>query len=188
VGQPTQQCALAGIRTPNQPNVGDHLQFQDEASRLSILAGREFAWGTIRGTLEVRVALATATSARCRDAVALAGEILDHKTLLGVDHDRPRGHFDDEIAAIAAVPIASLTMCSTRRFPHLAMSHTGQVIDACASFHDHAATVSAVTAVRTSAWYESLTPKATASVSAVSGMHIDLNSVDKHRFARSSGK
>ena len=104
-----QQRRLAGIREPDQPDVGEHLQLQYESPFVALLARLRITRRLIRRTLEVPVAQSSAAAFEQYQPLAV-GRHLAHghqlRLALLVLHDtlghRAQRHGDDDVARIFA--------------------------------------------------------------------------------------
>ena len=109
-----------------------------------------------------------------------AGQVLEHVSGLGVDHQRAGRHVDHQILAVAAVAIRAAAALAAFGLPVFLLRERRQAVDALGRDDDHAAAVAAVAAVGPAARNVLLAAKADAAVAAAAGLDLQSDAIDEH--------
>ena len=126
------------------------------------------------------VAPATLATASCNQTIVQLHKILDDKAILRIDDDRAWRHPDDQILAVASVPVRALSVCTAFGSPELAVGQSREVVDIAFGYHDDAAADAAVPTVGTASRDVPLTPEADTARAAIARMDFDFDTIHKH--------
>src|ERR1700685_4274897 len=108
------QRRLAGIRQPEQADIGNDLEFQSQGALLTRQSRTELSRRAVGARLEAGVAPSTLAALRHFELLARAGQISERLIALGVAHHGARRHQYKEVlpaapgAAIGRTAIAGL--------------------------------------------------------------------------------
>ena len=115
-GQRRQEGGLAGVRQPDQPDVGDEPQLEAQPMLLAGLALLGVLGCLVGGGLEVRVAKAAAAAARDGRLLPGRDQVGDERAALVIDDGGAGRDLEDEVLAGLAVP-ARLRAAAARLAP-----------------------------------------------------------------------
>ena len=129
----------------------------------------------------MRVALAAVAAAGGDDAVAVVRQVFEHEAVLGVDDERARRDFDDQVVGALALLVGAAAGRAAVGPPEAVMGQGGEIVDAIFGDDDHAAAVAAVAAVGPAVRDVLFAPKADAAVAAAASLDFDGDAIDEHR-------
>src|SRR6185437_12817542 len=170
---------FAGVREPEQADVGQHLQFQLQFACLAWRAGSEAARRAVGGTLEMDVAETALAALRHQQLLPMRGEVADQFVGIEVEHGRADRHADHRVLAAAAVHVAAHAILAALRLELTLVAEVDQRVQAFVRDQPHAAAFAAVATVGTAERNELLAPEAGTAVPAVAGLHLDDGFVDE---------
>ena len=119
--QSTQQSAFAGIRFPNETDIGNDFQFQNNPPLFPDSAGRFFTWRLVGRGLEMGVSPSASTSFGHDKHFAIGRQIANHKLILAVDDHRTRRNLDGAVLPPFPMPVGSHAMGATPCLPLFSM-------------------------------------------------------------------
>src|SRR5262249_30271505 len=158
-------------------DVREQLELEPHGALFAQRAGLCRAWGLVPRGGEVDVALAAHAALREHEARAIRIEI-DQRLVRFVDH-RPDRNLDHEVVAGGAVLILVAAVLAAVRLVVALVFEVEQRRQRVIGHDDDAASVAAVAAGWTAAWYTILAPERGGAVSAVAGLHLDDGLVDE---------
>src|SRR5262249_38349137 len=182
-----QERGLPRVGEADDARVGQELQLEAHGA---LLARRARLGGARRGVprrFEMDVAAPAVAAARDDRARPRLVEVVEHLARVGVHHDRPERHLDDEVLAGLAVLVAvaaRLAALGAVVLLVLEIEERGQLL---VGDEHHAAAVAAVAARRAAAGNVRLAPEGRDAVAAVAGLDVDLGFVDEDHAAGAAG-
>lgn len=186
--QAAEQRRLAGVRLADQPDVGDHLQFEEDFAELSRFARCELARCAIGRTGEPGVPAPAAPAVGDDHLFAMFDQVLQHVAALGVAQDRSGRHADDDVIRVTARFHRALSRKPVMGVPVTDSDQVHQTADIFVGFDDHMSPASSVSAVGTAARDVRFPAKAAAAISSVAGLAHDFNLIDEHDTANFLGR
>ena len=178
-GNGTDERALAGIRQAKQADVGQNAQFEAEIALLARLTLGALPRRPVGARLEMDVAKAALAALGDLHSLAVMRQIGDD--LLGVyvgDH-RPDRNAHNDILAPPAVAAGRRAILATLGNELAGITVFDQRVDVAIGDHLHAATTSAITAIRTAFRLVFLPPERDDAIAAVAGGDVNLRLVDE---------
>jgi hypothetical protein len=180
-GDGRKQGRLAGVRQPDEPDVGDEAELEPEPCLRTGLALLCVAGRLVRGSLEMRVAETAAPAARDHRLLSYGHEVGQELAgLVAIDRG-PGRNVEDQVVARLAVTAGTRAAATGRRPEMVSVAEIAERRLARVDTKVDRASASAVTAVRAAAWDVCLLPEGRGPVAAVAGADPDLHAVEEHR-------
>ena len=177
---PREQGRLAGVRQPDEPDVGDDLQLQADPALLAGLPVLDLPRGPVGARLEMGVAIPAPSPLGDGHPIVGMLHVLQDVALVAVADDRADGDLDHEVGGAPAGASGTLAVLPVVGLPVALEREMGEVGQALRRAHDHAAAGPAVAPVGASARDVLLAPEAQAAVAAVARPHVDRHPVHEH--------
>ena len=176
-----QERRLAGVRQPDEPDVGDQAQLEADPALFPGLALLGVLGRLVGGRLEVGVAEPAAAAAADHHLLA-GGDQIGKELVGGVVEDRGAGrNAHHEVMARRTVAPRPLAPAAVRRLEVVAVLEVAQGRLARVHREVHRTASTAIPAVGSAARDVRLAPEGRRAVAAVTGTDVDLDAVEEHR-------
>ena len=173
---------LAGVGHAEQPDVGQHFEFEQQLLLLAGPARSLLPRRSVRAGLEVQVAEPAVAALDDQHLLVGHQQFGDHLIRLEVGEDGPDGHAQRDVFGGGAVLIGTAPVFATPCLVAARESEVDQRVEVAVAHREHAAAAPAVATVRAAERQELLAPKTHAAVAALAGHDFDRGFVDKfHR-------
>lgn len=177
---PRQERRLARVREPDQPGVGDHLEFERDPALLALLARLELARRAVGAGLEVDVPAAAPPALRGDQLVAGVHEVLQHVAAVAVADDRAGRHEQDHVLGVGAGLARAAARVAVLGPPVLPHREAGEVVGVRVGADDDRPAVPAVAPVGAALGHELLPPEGREPAAAVPALHEQFHAIDEH--------
>ena len=142
-----QERGLAGVRLPDETDVGDELELQLELADHAFLARLPLARGLVGGRREERIALPASPALRDHEFLAVLQYLGDDLPGLGLAQDRARRHGHDDVRPGTPALVRAHAVLAALGHPVVAVGVVEQGREVRVAAHDHAAAAAAIAAV-----------------------------------------
>lgn len=172
-GHCADESALAGIRQSQQADVGQHLQFQLEVTRLARLARGGLARRPIGTGFETGVTEAVPAALSDHQPLTGLGQVADDFLGIGVDHGGTDRHRQDQVVALGPGAVLAAAVLAALGIETAGVAIVDQGVQVDVGFQIDGTAVATVAAVGTALFDELLATKAHEAIAAVTGFHVD---------------
>ena len=173
------QRALAGVREPDEGDVGHQLELELEPALLAVLALLGERRGATLVRQELGVAAPAAPTRGGEPTVAVADQLGEHLAGVEVVHDGALGHLDLERLATPAVEVLALAVHAVLGATVRMVAEREQRRHVVVGDQPDVAALAAVAAVRAAVHDRTLAPERDAARAAVAATHVELALVDE---------
>ena len=167
------------VGVPDDPHVGDQLQFQAEGTGFTFPAGFGPAGSLVGGGRETGIPPASPAAPGDDEPLIVLGKVSEEVSGFSVPDDCPHGHWEDEVRRASAFLVFSFSVLASFGVVKVAVTKIEEGGKLAVGLQDHVPAFSAVAAVRASPGNVFLTAKADATVSSVSGLDEDFGFIDE---------
>ncbi|MND42848.1 hypothetical protein D3C80_336320 [compost metagenome] len=187
-GHGTDEGALAGVRQPQQANVGQHLQLQLEVAGLARLALGGLARRAVGAGLEAGVAQAVPAALGHQQALTGLGQVADDFLGGGIDDGGAHRHRQDQVIALASGAVLAAAVLATLGVETAGVAVVHQGIEVGIGLHEHGAAIAPVTTVGAALLNEFFATETHQAVAAVARFYKDRYFIDEfHQDASRHG-
>ena len=184
-GERREQRRLAGVRQPDQSDVGEELQGEREPELFAVEADLGELRRLARGALETDVAAAALAAARDQQALTLGHEVTQHAAV-GVEHFGAHRHLDLQHGAVGAALVGAAALAAVGGAEMVLVAEVAEVVKLARGHEDDVAARSAVAAVGSALGHVLLAAEAHGAVAAAARAHADAGPIE-HDGSRRPG-
>ena len=170
---------LAGIGHAEQPHIGQHLEFELEASALARMPQRLLPGGSVDGALEAQVAKAAITALGHEHRLVGHEQLVQHFARLGVAHDGADRHLEGDVLAGRAEHVGPHAMLAASCLEAACIAVVDQRVEVGICHGPDVAAASAVPAVGAAEFLVFFMAERSAAIAAVARSDVDERFVYK---------
>src|SRR5438094_913803 len=175
-----EECALPGVRLPQQTHIGNELEDELEPAFLSILTRLPLPRAAVGGRREARVAPPAASAARHDHAVARGQHFSEQRARFGITHFGARWNWQGEIRARLPGHAFPLAVLPPLGFPVRAVAVVEERGQVRIGAHEYAAARPAIAAIGSALGHELFAAKGAGTGAAGTGHNVDDCTVYEH--------
>ena len=180
VGNGIDQAGLAGVRLPDQADIGQQLQPQPDPHFLARKTGLELARSAVGTGLVVVVALAAVAALHQDGALANAGHVDDQRAVFIIGQNlRAHRHLDQQIIAARPGAVAAHAVGTALGLEMLGVAEIDQRIEAIDTFENDVTALAAVAAIGAAIFHELLAPERHGPITPGTGGNENLGLIEK---------